>query len=84
MKLEPHQQELLRRCPDLDPRDLPDDWSGAADLDEQLYRNKQKRLAQEEAAKVRPAPIRQPDTPVSRKELNASRSWRKSPRSSRG
>ena len=47
MKLEPHQEELLRRCPDLDPADVPLTWSGAADLDEQLHRNKQKRLAQE-------------------------------------
>ena len=47
--------------------DRIEDWNGAADLDEKLHRNKQKRLAQEEAAKIRPAPIRQPDAPVSRK-----------------
>ena len=67
--MQPHQEELLRRCPDLDPADVPQTWSGAADLDEQIFLNKQKRLAQEEAAKIRPAPIRQPDAPVSRNEL---------------
>ena len=32
--------------------DRIEDWNGAADLDEKLHRNKQKRLAQEEAAKI--------------------------------
>ena len=62
MKLEPHQEELLRWDPNLDPRDIPGNWSGNADLDEKLRLNRQTRLAQEDAAKVRPAPIRQPDT----------------------
>ena len=51
MRLAPHQRELLDRYPETDWRDIPEDWNGAADLDEKLHLNKQKRLAQKAAAK---------------------------------
>jgi hypothetical protein len=46
--MKPHQRALLDANPGLDPRDIPDDWHGAVDLDEQVEANRQRR----EAAKV--------------------------------
>ena len=45
MSLDEHQRELLRLNPDLDPRDVPRDWRGGADLDEQVRQNRLRREA---------------------------------------
>lgn len=66
MTLNEAQQALLALSPELDARDIPADWNGAADLDDKVRRAKQKRLAAERAA---PVPIL-PATAVTRKQLN--------------
>jgi hypothetical protein len=45
MAFDEHQRELLRLNPGLDPRDVPQIWHGAADLDSQIEARKAKRLA---------------------------------------
>jgi hypothetical protein len=45
MGLKPHQAELLARDLELDPRDVPSNWSGAADLDARIEAKREKRLA---------------------------------------
>jgi hypothetical protein len=56
MKLARHQQELVDRNPEIDPRDVPADWSGGADLDEKVEANRLKRLAAEKGKTTAPAP----------------------------
>jgi hypothetical protein len=52
VRLNDAQRELLERNPTLDPRFIPKDWNGGADLDDKYHRAEQAFLAQQQIKKA--------------------------------